>query len=123
MEVYHEFGSDLELTPQGDLKTADGAELTNQRIVRRLLTNAPDYIWIPGYGAGIPKYIGQLNDPTIFKTIKGAITSQMYLEDAVSQSPPPDIQFQVEPNFLECTITYMHKFVNKQVVVSFTVPT
>jgi hypothetical protein len=126
MEIYHEFGNDLVITPNGDLQTVDGIELSNQRIIRRLLTtpiavaNPPDYLQQPTYGAGLPQFIGQLDTPQIYNEIRALIISQMYLEETVSQTPPPDVQLTGLPNYLSGTITYTYAATNQQVVISFT---
>lgn len=52
-DLSHQWGSDLLIGPTGDLATASGTELGQQRVLRRLLTNASDYIWHLGYGAGL----------------------------------------------------------------------
>lgn len=127
MEIYHDFGNDLVITANGDLQTADGIELSNQRIIRRLLTtpitvsNPPDYLQRPTYGAGLPQFIGQLNTPQIYNQIKSLIISQMYEEKTVSQTPPPDVQISGLPNYLSATITYNYAATNQQVVIAFTV--
>ena len=57
-DAFHYFGSDLSLSATGDLLTADGLDESQQRVLRRLLTNQQDYLWQPTYGAGLPSYIG-----------------------------------------------------------------
>lgn len=127
MEIYQDYGNDLVVTPTGDLQTVDGIPLSNQRIIRRLITspvavtNPPDYLQQPTYGAGLPQFIGQLNTPTIYDKIKSLITSQMYQEETVAQTPPPDIQLTGLPNRLIGTITYIYAATNQQVVLNFTV--
>lgn len=122
MEIYQEFGNDVQLTAAGDLRTVVGTQLADQRIIRRLLTNALDYIWQPTYGAGLPEFIGELDTPAIYEKIKGLITSQMLAESAVSQSPAPVITLTGLPSALSGTITYTEKLTNTQVVVSFSYP-
>jgi hypothetical protein len=125
MEVYQEFGNDLVITLNGDLQTVDGIELSNQRIIRRLFTtpiavaNPPDYLQQPTYGAGLPQFIGRLNTPQTYNEIKGLIISQMYLEETVAQTPPPDIELQGLPNALVGTITYIYAPTNQQAVINF----
>jgi hypothetical protein len=125
MEIYHEFGNDVVITVNGDLQTVDGVELSNQRIIRRLLTNPivianpPDYLQQPTYGAGLPQFIGRLNTPQTYNEIKALITAQMYLEETVLQTPPPVIELQGLPDSLSGTITYVYAPTNQQTVVSF----
>src|SRR5208337_4770636 len=106
MEIFQDFGNDLILTGAGDLLTTNGVTLSNQRIVRRLLTNPLDYLWEPTYGAGVPQYIGKLNTPDNFNTISATIKAQMYLEQTVSQSPEPVITLTSLPNELQGSIVY-----------------
>lgn len=125
MEIYHEYGNDLVITPNGDLQSVSGIELSNQRIIRRLLTapievaNPPDYLQQPTYGAGLPSFIGRLNTPPVYNEIKALIIAQMYLEPTVAQTPPPDVQLEGLPNVLNGTITYTYAATNQQVVISF----
>lgn len=128
MEIYQEFGNDLTLSENGDLKSVDGLELSNQRIIRRLmnmpisLSNPPDYLQDPTYGAGTPHYVGELNTNQIYNQIKASIMAQIFLEDTVAQNPPPDIQLAGLPGRLEGTITYNYVATNQQAVVSFAYP-
>jgi hypothetical protein len=127
MEIYQDFGNDLVVTPTGDLQTADGITLSNQRIIRRLLTtpisvaNPPDYLQNPTYGAGLPQFIGRINTTQTYNEIKGLITSQMYQETTVAQTPPPDIQLSGLPNQLIGTITYTYAVTNQQAVINFSI--
>ena len=126
MEIYQDYGNDLVVTATGDLQTADGITLSNQRIVRRLLTtpiavaNPPDYLQQPAYGAGLPQFIGQINTDQTYNKIKALITAQMYEEQTVSKIPPPTIELTGLPNKLTGTITYNYASTNQQVVINFT---
>jgi hypothetical protein len=128
MDVFQEYGNDLVVTLQGDLQTVDATELSNQRIIRRLLTTpisvapSPDYIDNPTYGAGLPQFIGQLNSPDNFDKIKRLIISQMLLEQSVSQNPLPDVELSGLPSQLNGTITYTNILTNKQIVATFSIP-
>ena len=81
-------GGDLSSSGTGDLQTASGTLRGQQRVLRRLLTNPGDYIFHPTYGAGLPKYVGQVAD---LAKIKALILGQVLLEDAVAKSPAPVI--------------------------------
>jgi phage baseplate assembly protein W len=59
MDCYHYFGNDLSVASNGDILLTDGITLSQQRILRRLLTNPGDYIWELTYGAGLPQFVGQ----------------------------------------------------------------
>jgi phage baseplate assembly protein W len=82
------FGSDLVVSANGDLLLADGLELSQQNVLRRLLTNQGDYIWHPEYGAGLPAMIGQTID---VPTVQSIVQAQMLLEASVVRSPAPVI--------------------------------
>ncbi len=88
MDLSHDFGNDLALSPTGDLALADVPALTQQRVLRRLLTNAGDYIWQLGYGAGLPQFVGQ---PGNALQIRAVIRSQIFGEAAVANTPEPTI--------------------------------
>jgi phage baseplate assembly protein W len=83
-----QFGGDLAIGPTGDLLLSDGTALTQQRVLRRLLTNPVDYIWQPNYGAGLGQYVGQ---PGASAAIAGVARTQILLEAAVVASPAPTV--------------------------------
>jgi len=87
-DLAHQFGSDLAVGPTGDAATATGPALGQQRVLRRLLTNAGDYIWQLGYGAGLAQFVGQPADAT---RIRAVIRSQIFRETAVARTPEPVI--------------------------------
>jgi hypothetical protein len=127
MEIYQEYGNDLQVTATGDLLTVDGTELSNQRIIRRLLTtpitviSPPDYMDHPTYGAGLPQFIGRPFSTELEEEINGLITSQMFLEESVAKTPPPEITMKILTNYIEVRITYTNVLTNQQAVISFTV--
>lgn len=81
-----QFGGDLYLSPTGDLALANGALLTQQRVLRRLLTNSGDYIWQLNYGAGLGQFVGQPGAPAAISAVTRA---QVLLEAAVARTPAP----------------------------------
>jgi phage baseplate assembly protein W len=85
-DISHSMGVDLSLSATGDLLVASGDALTKQRVLRRLLTNAGDYIWHLAYGAGLGQMVGQ---PTNHAAIENIIRSQIFAESAVAQVPAP----------------------------------
>src|SRR5258708_39308501 len=94
----HFFSGDLQLGATGDLLVASSVLESQQRILRRLLTNPNDYIWQPGYGAGLPGKIGMPLDEAELDTL---IKSQMYLEESVVQNPAPQIITSSIPNGID----------------------
>jgi phage baseplate assembly protein W len=97
------FGGDLAVAANGDLATVSGSTLGQQRVLRRLLTNAGDYIWQMTYGAGLPSMIGT---PVDASAIAGLVRSQIFLESAVAQSPTPVIDVQAQDTIVSLQITY-----------------
>jgi hypothetical protein len=85
------FGGDLAVGPTGDLGLSDGVGLTQERVLRRLLTNAGDYIWQLGYGAGLAQFVGQPGAPA---AIAGVARTQLLREAAVASTPSPVIGVQ-----------------------------
>jgi hypothetical protein len=93
-DLSHQWGSDLSLSPTGDLALADGTLLTRQRLLRRLLTNQGDYIWQRDYGAGLASFVGEPGQPA---SIAALMRGQVSKEPGVAQTPAPDIE--VSPIF------------------------
>lgn len=129
-DLYHYVGSDLALSPTGDLAPIDATVKGQQRILRRLLTNPPeldavgnvisagDYLWHQDYGAGVPKLVGTNVD---VPKIKALIRGQMLLEDCVARTPEPVIDVQVIPEGVSVTVQYIDAHSRTQQVLSFDV--
>lgn len=117
-DLAHEFGNDLQISANGDLATADSVTLSQQRVIRRLLTNAQDYIWQPDYGAGLPQKVG---DPFDVSTIKAIVTGQMYLEASVARDPIPVIDVQSFPNGMFVKINYTEQDSGFPAILNFPV--
>ncbi len=94
-DLYHFWGNDLALSATGDLATADVPTVTQQRVLRRLLTNPGDNIWTLGYGAGLASYVGL---PGATQAVQAAIHGQIFKEAAVAHTPEPIIDLQPDPN-------------------------
>lgn len=94
-DISHLWGNDLAFSPTGDLAAADIPTLTQQRVLRRLLTNPGDYIWALDYGAGLANFVGQ---PGAAAAIRAAIRGQIFKEAAVAQTPEPVIDLQPDPS-------------------------
>lgn len=117
-DAFHYFGSDLTLSATGDLLTATDTDETTQRVLRRLLTNLKDYLWQPGYGAGLPGYIGKPLDEA---SLSALIKSQMYLEADVAHNPEPTIALEQIPNGIAVQITYTSNSTGEPKYLSFDV--
>ena len=87
-DLSHLWGNDLSWSSTGDLATAEVPILTQQRVLRRLLTTPGEYIWSLDYGAGLAAFVGQ---PGAAIAIGAAIRGQIFKEASVAQSPAPVI--------------------------------
>ncbi len=103
-DISHFFGGDLILGANGDLLVVSGDAETQQRILRRLLTNAGDYLWHLAYGAGVGARVGH---PTHPSALQGLIRSQIFAEASVAQAPEPIITTTVsQDGTVVCNISY-----------------
>jgi hypothetical protein len=80
------WGGDLSAGPGGDLNVAPVQAELQQRIIRRLLTNAGDYIWHTNYGAGLGSFVGESYSPDL---VHATILGQLQYETVVASSPSP----------------------------------
>jgi hypothetical protein len=117
-DAFHNFNQDLLASANGDLLTSTSVLESEQRVLRRLMTNAGDYIWQPTYGAGLPAKIG---DPFDVATIESIVQSQMYLEDSVVRDPGPDVEVASFPNGMYVDISYTEADSAQDAVLSFPV--
>ena len=85
-DVHLGWAGDVASSETGDLAAVGRPELGTERVLRRLLTNPGAYLWHPGYGAGLARYVGQPIDPA---GIEALIRSQMMLELSVARDPEP----------------------------------
>jgi len=87
------WNTDFSAGPTGDLATVSGTDLGQQRVLRRLLTNAGDYIWQPDYGAGLGQLVGQ---PVDVLSVTSLIRSQIFQESCVARSPEPVVDVSID---------------------------
>ncbi|KAF1009476.1 MAG: hypothetical protein GAK28_00114 [Luteibacter sp.] len=128
-DINHYWGADVGVGPSGDLGQAQGSARTQQRILRRLLTNPravlpdgtvlpPDYPFHPNYGAGLPRYVGLAVD---LAEIVALIRGQIQLEDAVASLPEPVISVSTITNGLAVSIRYTDAESDSAAILSFNV--
>lgn len=103
-DVGHEWGSDLQVSPTGDLLAVSGATRSRQRILRRLMTNLRDYLWELDYGGSLPKRVGEALD---LGKIRAAIVAQMSLEASVAQNPRPVVNVREIPGGVHVAVQYV----------------
>ena len=104
-DLAHDFGADLAFGPTGDLALAQGPEAGRQRVLRRLLTNARDYVWHLDYGAGLASFVGQ---PAAALRIAAVVRAQIFREAAVARSPEPVVDTRAAgPSALALAIRYV----------------
>ncbi len=102
------WGGDLLVSASGDISLASGPALTQQRVLRRLLTNQNDYVWEPTYGGGLGQFVGQAANTRV---IEGTIRAQMFREAAVAHQPEPIVTSDV---FTDGSVTIGISYVDVQ---------
>jgi hypothetical protein len=118
-DLSHIWSGDLTIAAGGDMLLASGSEAGRQRVLRRLLTTPGEYIWQPDYGAGLPGQIGALTGNA---AIEAVVRTQMLLEDAVSQDPPPVVTVtRPSSGVVAITIQYQDANTGEPVVLGFNV--
>jgi hypothetical protein len=115
------FGMDILTSPSGDLGIVSLEKRSQQRVVQRLMTNPGNYIWHTEYGAGLPAFVGEALSLNNYDQIKSLILSNMFLEDSVSQNPPPVIFIQPIFNGVFVQINYTMNPSLSPIVLSFEV--
>lgn len=121
VDLFNYFGNDLVAADNGDLLTVSGSLMTQQRIIRRLLTNLKNYIWHTDYGAGLSSYVGEPLSPLTETKIKSVIQSQIFLESTVAKNPPPQIELTQISGGVQCQIRYTDAPTQQSVVLNFNV--
>ena len=105
-DIFHEWGSDLVIGSGGDLALSTGSNMVNQRVCRRLLTNAGDYVWNLDYGGGLAQFVGTPVNPA---DIAAIVQTQLALESTVPTTPAPQVSTSVldaANGYVVATITY-----------------
>jgi hypothetical protein len=109
-DASHLWGNDVVTSPTGDIGIATDATRSQQRVIRRLLTNPldangpPDYPLHPTYGAGLARYVGTNVDAAKMRAL---IRGQMLLEDSVAKKPQPQVTVTVlDPTTISVYIRY-----------------
>jgi hypothetical protein len=110
------FGGDLAIDSGGDLALATGSALTEQRVLRRLLTNPGDYIWQLSYGAGLGQFVGAAGAAG---AVAAVARTQMAAESRVAASPLPQITVDTgNPAGIALTIAYQDALSGQSVALN-----
>lgn len=119
-DVAHLWSGDISASSSGDLLLVSGLQRSQQRILRRLMTNPNSYIGQSNYGGGLPQFIGTTADPA---EVAAVTRAQMLLEDSVAKSPPPVVTVNQSPgqNAISESIQYTDAPSLAPTVLAFTV--
>lgn len=124
-DINHNFGEDMNLGPgpgqSFDLLNVVGLTKSQQRVLKRLMTNPGDYIWHPEYGAGLPREVGRALNNINFDIIKSRIMANIYMEASVAKTPPARIFLQSIQGGLFVQINYVENPSQAPVVLQFNV--
>lgn len=120
VDLAHWYGNDLSAAASGDLLTVGEPTLTEQRLVRRLLTVLGSYFWELKYGAGLSAYVGKTAST---KTIKAIVLAQLKRERSIQQTPnAPQVTVTSNPDgTFVVTIQYWNNLVSASRQVKFPV--
>ncbi len=124
LDAWHLWGGGLRLSATGDLLTVEGPELGRQRVIRRLLSNpgggdaAPDLLFHPEYGGGLPAKVGETTSPAVIGT---AVRRQLFLEAAVAREPPPQVRAVPVFGGVNVRVSYTDAETGEAAVAGFTV--
>jgi len=117
-DVYHYWGNDLGISSRGGLEPATEVMRSQQRVLRRLLTNPGQYVFHPEYGAGLAQWVGS---HAHIPSLKATIREQIHMEDSVARTPAPIIELTKNFRTLEVKITYVESSSGNQSVLAFSV--
>jgi len=102
-DLNHYVGTDLSVSPSGDLLSVTGTDRRKQKILRRLITNPGELVFHPDYGAGLGKKVGESVNINEWKAL---ILGQMKLEDCVARSPEPSVTLNLIDNGVDVYVKY-----------------
>ncbi len=122
MDIYHYWGNDLQLSATGDLLLVSGFVETNQRILRGLMTAAPEYIFHTSYGAAIGRHVGDALSSSDFTRIQADIRAIVIRDSDVAKNPQPQFTFTpTSSGYLAVSIAYTYKPTGQLQTLTFNV--
>lgn len=117
MDIDHYFSADASPDLTGGATIAAGLTASQQRIIRRVLTNPGDYTANPDYGAGAGRFVG--TTPQGLNQLKTLISSQILLEPSVAPYPFPKVELKTNYEMLYITIEYVDVPTNTTQLLAF----
>ena len=117
-ELNHYFGGDVSVNNTGDLLSIAGTTRSQQRLLRRLLTNQGAYIFHSDYGAGLPAKVGDTLD---IPKLRALIRGQVQLEDSIAKTPEALISLSAIANGVTVNIKYTDVVTSNVTTLSFNV--
>ena len=117
-ELNHYFGGDISVNNTGDLLSISGTTRSQQRLLRRLLTNPGAYIFHSDYGAGLPAKVGDTLD---IPKLRALIRGQVQLEDSIAKTPEAVISLSAIANGVTVNIKYTDVVTSNVATLSFNV--
>jgi hypothetical protein len=117
-DARHWWDSDIAISSTGDLALSDGIDLSNQRIVRRLMTILGEYVWHTDYGASVPVRVGDTLDLSLIESI---VRGQIFEEAAVDPEYDPEIIVTKILNGVFVAIRYVDALTGQQASLDFDV--
>lgn len=121
-DIFHVWGSDLSFDATGDLLSVSGVDETNQRILRGLLSAAPEYVFHPTYGAALGQHVGDALSVEAYTAIKAAIRSAVLADPNVQTQPAPTFDFQARNDgTLAVSVAYFYRPTGSLQTLAFSV--
>ncbi len=117
-DLNHTLGFDLSLDATGDLQAVSHLERSQQRILRRLLSNPGDYLFHLDYGAGLPKQVGERLE--INKT-QAFIQHQLSQEASIAPQPAPEVKVTPIREGVSVQLHYWEAQTKQPITLSFDV--
>lgn len=117
-DLNHTLGFDLSLDATGDLQAVSHLEHSQQRILRRLLSNPGDYLFHLDYGTGLPSQVGERVDS---RKIQAMIQTQLGQEASVAAQPVPEVIVMPIRDGVSVQLHYWEAETRQPVALSFEV--
>ncbi len=117
-DIHHWVGADLGASPSGDLAFVDGTLAGQQRVLRRLITNAAEYLFHPDYGAGLPQRVGSTLD---VNEVAATIRAHLATEAAVAREPAPVVDVRAIAGGVAVRVQYTDAQLARPAVLAFDV--